>query len=64
MAALEPPRSEVPPLSVSCVICGKTMRLIWVDPATESTTYAYRCANGHRSEFVASDKRLARFRNL
>jgi hypothetical protein len=64
MAVLEPPRSEVSPLSISCVMCGETMRLILIDPATESTTYAYRCANGHRSEFVALDKRLAQFRNL
>ena len=35
MPASEPPPSEV--LSVSCVICCKTMRLISIDPATEST---------------------------
>jgi hypothetical protein len=64
MPASEPPRSEVPPLSVSCVICGKTMRLISIDPATESTAYTYRCANGHRSEFAASDQRSAQLGKL
>ena len=46
------PTSTVPPLSVDCIVCGKKMELISVEPQEHRTVYTYRCLNEHLHELA------------
>ena len=56
MPASELALSEVPPITISCVICADRMRLLTVVPAAKKTVYTYQCANGHQSEYITLNK--------
>jgi hypothetical protein len=56
MSASEQPRAEVPPISVSCGVCGSESKLVSMVPASTGTAYNFECPKGHRSQFVAPDK--------
>jgi hypothetical protein len=44
-----------PPISITCDICSREMRLVTVIPMLDDTTYTYACANGHRYQIVTAD---------
>jgi hypothetical protein len=50
------PELTAPPISLACSICSDEMKLVSINPTSETTIYEYQCANGHRHKIVMADQ--------